>query len=80
MTQSTAALGSSTTRMRRHRERLKRGTVFVRFEMAPAAIDRLISLGWLNSESRRDPYAVAVALIKFGTQALWPGEESDVSH
>jgi len=52
----------------------------VRFEMAPAAIDRLISLGWLNSENRRDPYAVTLALIKFGTQALWPGEESDVSH
>ena len=58
--------------MRRHRERTKQGSVFVRFEMAPAAIDRLISLGWLKSESRRDPYAVTSALIEFGTQALWP--------
>ena len=66
--------------MRRHRERVKQGSVCIRFDMAPAAVDRLIALGWLNSESRRDPYAVAVALIKFGTQALWPGEESDVSH
>ena len=74
MTQSTAALGSSTTRMRRHRERLKRGTVFVRFEMAPAAVDRLIALGWLKPESRRDPYAVTSALIEFGTQALWRDE------
>ena len=60
--------------MRRHRERTKQGSVFVRFEMAPAAIDRLISLGWLNSENRRDPYAVTLALIKFGTQALWPDQ------
>jgi len=34
----------------------------------------LISLGWLKSESRRDPYAVTLALIKFGTQALWPDQ------
>ena len=39
-----------------------------------AEADRLIALGWLNSESRRDPYAVTVALIKFGTQALWPDQ------
>ena len=80
MTHCAAPLSPSTERMRRHRERTKQGSVFVRFEMAPAAIDRLISLGWLNSENRRDPYAVTLALIKFGTQALWPGEESDVSH
>jgi hypothetical protein len=28
----------------------------------------------LNSESRRDPNAVTLALIKFGTQALWPDQ------
>jgi hypothetical protein len=74
MTDAAASLSPSAERMRRHRERIKRGTVFVRFEMAPAAIDRLIALGWLDSESRRDPHAVTVALIKFGTQALWPDQ------
>jgi hypothetical protein len=80
VTHNTAPLSPSAKRMRRHRKRTKDGSVFVRFEMTPIAVDRLIALGWLNSESRRDPYAVTVALIKFGTQALWPGEESDVSH
>ena len=46
----------------------KMAASFVRFEMTPNAIDRLIALGWLIPESRRDPYAVTVALIKFGTQ------------
>jgi hypothetical protein len=68
-------------RMRRLRERAKHGSIFVRFEMTPNAVDRLIALGWLNSESRRNPYAVTVALIKFGTRALWPDQRgSDVSH
>ena len=80
MTDTAVSPSPSAQRMRRHRERVKQGSVCIRFDMAPAAVDRLIALGWLNSESRRDPYAVAVALIKFGTQALWPGEESDVSH
>ena len=74
MTHCAAPLSPSTERMRRHRERTKQGSVFVRFEMAPAAIDRLISLGWLKSESRRDPRAVTSALIEFGTQALWPDQ------
>jgi hypothetical protein len=60
--------------MRHLRHRAKHGSIFVRFEMTSSAVDRLIALGWLNSESRRDPYAVTVALIKFGTQALWPDQ------
>ena len=72
MTHNAAPPSPSAERMRRHRERTKQGSVFVRFEMAPAAIDRLIALGWLKSESRRDPRAVTSALIEFGTQALWP--------
>jgi hypothetical protein len=74
MTRHALALSSSATRMRRHRERLKHGSIFVRFEMAPAAIDRLIELRWLSSDSRHNPYAVTVSLIKFGTQALWPDQ------
>ena len=72
MTHCAAPLSPSTERMRRHRERTKHGSVFVRFEMTPIAVDRLIALGWLKSENRRDRYAVTLALIKFGTQALWP--------
>jgi hypothetical protein len=67
-------LSPSTERMRRHRERTKHGSVFVRFEMTPTAVDRLIALGWLEHESRRDPYAVTSALIEFGTHALWPND------
>jgi hypothetical protein len=74
MTRHALPLSSSATHMRRHRERTKHGSVFVKFDMTPNAVDRLIALGWLNSESRRDPYAVTVALIKFGTQALWPDQ------
>ena len=80
MTHTPALLSPSAARMRRHRERAKHGSVFVKFDMTPIAVDRLIALGWLKPESRRDPHAVTSALLKFGTQALWPGEESDVSH
>jgi hypothetical protein len=72
MTRNALPLSSSATRMRRFRDRAKHGSISVRFEMTPNAVDRLIALGWLNSEGRRDPYAVTLALIKFGTQALWP--------
>jgi hypothetical protein len=74
MTRNALPLSSSTTRMRRHRDRAKHGSIFVRFEMSANGVDRLIALGWLNSENRREPYAVTVALIKFGTQALWPDQ------
>jgi hypothetical protein len=57
--------------MRRRRERLKRGAILVRFEMAPAAVDRLVELGWLKLEARGDWRAVTEALIRFGTDALW---------
>jgi len=61
--------------MRRHRDRAKHGSVFVRFEMTPTAVDRLIALGWLKPESGRDPHAVTSALLKFGTHALWPDDD-----
>jgi hypothetical protein len=65
MTRNALPPSLSATRMRRLRDRAKHGSIFVRFKMTPNAVDRLIAL-------RRDPYAVTVALIKFGTQALWP--------
>jgi len=58
--------------MRRLRERRQRGSIFVRFEMAPAAVERLIELGHLASQDRRDWHAVTEALLKFGAEALWP--------
>jgi hypothetical protein len=75
MTHSAASLSPSAARMRRHRERSKHGSVCIRFEMAPSAVDRLIALGWLKPESRRDPHAVTSALLEFGTHALWPDED-----
>jgi len=69
----------SAARMRRHRERIKRGGVFVRFEMVLAAVERLIALGWLRPEARDDAYAVTSALIDFGTQALWPDPVREVT-
>jgi hypothetical protein len=72
MTRNALPRSLSATRMRRLRDRAKYGSIYVRFEMNPNAVDRLIALGWLRSESRRDPYAATSALIKFGTQALWP--------
>ena len=74
MTRNAQSPSLSATRMRRLRDRAKHGSIFVRFEMTPIAVDRLVALGWLNSENRRDPYAVTLALIKFGTQALWPDQ------
>jgi hypothetical protein len=53
MTRNALPPSLSATRMRRLRDRAKHGSIFVRFEMTPNAVDRLIALGWLNSESRR---------------------------
>ena len=61
----------SAARMRRHRERMNRGAIFVRFEMTPAAVDRLIELRWLEPESRHDATAVTNAFLQFGAKALW---------
>jgi hypothetical protein len=58
--------------MRRHRERAKQGGFFVRFEMSPQAVDRLIELRWLSPESRHDALAVTKAQLDFGARALWP--------
>ena len=63
---------SSAARMRRHRERVRSGGIFVRFEMTPAAINQIIALGWLKPEQRTSPVAVTEAFLQFGTQALWP--------
>ena len=58
------------TRMRRRRERIKNGSIIVRFEMAPMAVNRLITKGWLMPENRRNPIAVTTALREFGARML----------
>ena len=75
MTRNALPPSLSATRMRRLRERSKHGSVCIRFEMAPSAVDRLITLGWLKSESRRNPHAVTAALLEFGAHALWPNDD-----
>ena len=64
----------SAARMRRLRERQKTGSILVRFEMAPAAVDRLVALGWLTAKDRHDWRTVTEAFLKFGTRALWPDQ------
>src|SRR5260370_33721625 len=56
------------------RERAKSGSVFIRFEMTPAAVDQLVALGWLKAENRRNSHEVANAPIRFGTAACWPDQ------
>jgi hypothetical protein len=68
-------LKASTARMRRHRERAKSGSIYVRFEMTPAAVHRLIELGWLKPDGLGKPIAVTEAFLKFGARALWPQQK-----
>ena len=64
--------------MRRNREVRRQGFVFVGFWMSPAAIKRLIALGWLKPEDGSERLAVAQALLE-GTHALWPGFPQNVT-
>jgi hypothetical protein len=50
-------------------ERKTRGTIFVAFEMTPAAVDRLEALKWLNPEKRNNRAAGDEAFLAFGTAA-----------
>jgi hypothetical protein len=70
MPESGALLNPSTARMRLLRERAKSGIVIVTFEIDPAAVIRLIELGWLKPEDRHSSIAVTEAFVKFGGQAL----------
>jgi hypothetical protein len=71
---SSSSASPGTLRTRRYRERRKSGSIFVRFEMTPAAVERLVELQFLSRHERHDPIAVTIALLKFGTRALWPAQ------
>ncbi|WGJ15029.1 hypothetical protein QEV83_01590 [Methylocapsa sp. D3K7] len=43
----------------------------MRFEMTPAAVDRLVATSWLDAASRHNRDAVVEAFLKFGATALW---------
>ena len=56
---------------RLYRERRRRGAMVIqRLVISPAAIDRLIDLGWLSEDDRSDREKVADALVGFLRRAL----------
>ena len=57
-------------RMRRLRERRRRGTMCFMFELHPAAISGLVELRWLAASRRDDRTAVLDAFRRFVAFAL----------
>jgi hypothetical protein len=51
------------TRMRRYRDRRKRGGMLIEIELSPDALDDLVALHWLDPAKRQDADAVAAAVI-----------------
>ena len=48
------------------------GKVYVRFEMTPEGVDRLVAQGWLAPEKRDDWRSVTDAFLNVGISVLWP--------
>ena len=69
---SSASPSPGSVRAKRYRERMKTGKIFVRIEMTPEGVGRLVEQGWLDPEKRIDPAAVTSAFLKLGVAALWP--------
>jgi hypothetical protein len=61
---------SGAERMRRHRERRRRGLFCVTVDVHESEIDALIRAGLLQSEMRRDGNAVVKALYAFLDRTL----------
>ena len=51
-------------RMRRYRDRRKRGGLLLEIELGPAALDDLVVLRWLDPAKRQDADAVSAAVIR----------------
>ena len=68
-TQSHAPSGGA-RRMRRLRERRRRGDVMVSLDVGPGAIAALIKLGWLPEDYRGDKGVVTRALIDIYDRAI----------
>ena len=57
-------------RTRKSRERRRRGGVLIEFEVVGTALDRLVTLGWLDDNGRGDKGAITTALIELADRAL----------
>jgi hypothetical protein len=64
------ALSPAALRMRRSRERRRRGGVMVRLEVASGATADLVTLGWILEPDRGDKDALARALAGLINQAI----------
>jgi len=58
------------TRMRRYRERRKRASVLVEFEVVGTALEDLVALSWLDAGERGSRDAVAAAIVALAARAL----------
>jgi hypothetical protein len=58
-------------RMRRSRERRRRGEAIITLEVGPAMIAGLVALGWLPESNKVDKGAIARALTELAERALW---------
>jgi hypothetical protein len=67
---SRTATASSAERMRRCRDRRRRGAVRISFEVAGAALDDLVALDYLDPDDRRDPDAVGAAVAGLLAETL----------
>jgi hypothetical protein len=61
----TARMSAAAVRMRRHRQRKRKGLRSLTIEVREAEIDALISSGFLEKGSRNDANAVTQALYRF---------------
>ncbi len=58
-------------RMRRHRERRRKGLHYIRVELRVTQIDMLVAKGYLEQEERDDADALQRAIDLFISDAFW---------
>jgi hypothetical protein len=59
-------------RMRRHRQRQRRGLTHVAIDVRRSEIDGLVRRGFLSTETRNDVNAIRTALYKYFESTLEP--------
>jgi hypothetical protein len=69
-----ARSATSAERMRQSRQRQKGGGVLVTIDLDATSIARLIALGWLPEDRKRDRAAVSAAFAAFVRHGLGVGE------
>ena len=67
-----AARSPAAERMRRHRERRRKGLRCLTIELRETEIDALIGMKLLRAEMRNDPSAVSEALYAYFDRTLGP--------